>query len=441
MIKRIEHRGVYIHECPLVGETRAQGVVPAHPHGTPLSADRWLILYATRGFRGIDDDRSIIYEVRADRPDGPVLREGRLAQASDDWRPLPHGEPYVKQLGHPTVFGVPKGATIDGRVPPHANVFVAKWRVTPRVLDRERNCLSWGEAATPPVAHVQWVQFRLNDTGDDIVLLHEPRSFCQKGYTSDDLAFCCHESVRTMNQGFVQPVPLNREASEWVEIAAIGGLAPVKIAFNAGRGVYEWVETGPYLAQPEGVRLTEASVAPCGDDWLIACRTVGGPGRGVAWFRCADPFQDAGEPVLSASIQTEVPASMYRGPDDTIRLFTTDAAASPSKQRCCRLYVWDIDAADGFAGHNRQIVFDSVKTGLPLPLEDSPGADMAQLLAHASGRTGYLLHRVCSNASWHPHVDDTPNVLSPEQFDACAIYYAQVEYDEEYPGAWSFAEM
>src|SRR5439155_8721327 len=107
-------------------------VVPAHPNGIQLSRDRWLLVYATRGFRGVDDDRSIVYQVRHGSPDGRLVKEGFLAWSIDDWDPLGEGKSYVKQHGHPVAFGVPKGALIRGKAAAHANLFVAAWRVVAR---------------------------------------------------------------------------------------------------------------------------------------------------------------------------------------------------------------------------------------------------------------------------------------------------------------------
>src|SRR5262249_55600528 len=51
-IERIEHLGMLISECSVPGERRQEDVVPAHPNAIRVSKDRWLLVYATRGFRG-----------------------------------------------------------------------------------------------------------------------------------------------------------------------------------------------------------------------------------------------------------------------------------------------------------------------------------------------------------------------------------------------------
>jgi hypothetical protein len=96
----LEYRGRFVEECTLPGETRRDDVVPRHANAIQLSAERWLVIYSTHGYRGVDDERSIIYQVRAERPDGPVLKEGFLSRTSDDWHPeglaaAPAGQAYV----------------------------------------------------------------------------------------------------------------------------------------------------------------------------------------------------------------------------------------------------------------------------------------------------------------------------------------------------------
>ena len=132
---QIEPQGILIRDSGIPGETRADDVIPAHPNGIPVSRNRWLLVYATRGFRGVDDDLSILYQFRAGAPDGRVIKEGAFARTQNDWDPLGDGKNYVKQHGHPVAFGVPRGALIGGKPAPSANVFVVKWRKVARDYD------------------------------------------------------------------------------------------------------------------------------------------------------------------------------------------------------------------------------------------------------------------------------------------------------------------
>src|SRR5205809_523704 len=73
-IESIQQQGMLVRECSLQGETRKDGVVPRHANGIQLSRARWLIVYSTHAYRGVDDERSIVYQVRRDAPDGAVLK-------------------------------------------------------------------------------------------------------------------------------------------------------------------------------------------------------------------------------------------------------------------------------------------------------------------------------------------------------------------------------
>ena len=134
---RIEPLGPLVRCCSLPGESAEDGMFPAHPSGIQLARDRFLVLYSTRGVRCHDDDGSIVYQVRAQGFDGPVLHEGFLARRIEDWDPFRDGSAYVKLLRHPVAFGVPKGALVDGALAANANLFGACWSVqAPGTIDR-----------------------------------------------------------------------------------------------------------------------------------------------------------------------------------------------------------------------------------------------------------------------------------------------------------------
>ena len=102
MLRRIEPCGVLIADSTVAGETRRDGVVPARPNGIRISRARWLLLYATRSFRGVDDDRSIFWQLRAASPVGRVVREGLFARSVDDRDPL--GDGGILGLGAEEAF-------------------------------------------------------------------------------------------------------------------------------------------------------------------------------------------------------------------------------------------------------------------------------------------------------------------------------------------------
>src|SRR5262249_26251459 len=155
-----------------------------HPNGIPVSKRRFMLIYATHGFRGVDDGLSIIYQLREDGPTGKVIKEGRLASTLTGWEPLGDGNKnYVRQFGHPVAFGVPKGAMIGGKPAPSANVFVVKWRKVARDYDPVRKFLPH-PSKDPEIEHrtqaVEWMQFRLNEAENDIEIIQPAGQLRQK---------------------------------------------------------------------------------------------------------------------------------------------------------------------------------------------------------------------------------------------------------------------
>jgi len=180
MTDDIEHLGLFIDGCSLEGESRADRVATANPNVIQLSRDRWLVVYYTWGFCGIDDGRSIIYELREGRFDGPVITEGILAKRIVGWdldlgREMPDIA-VVRRYGHVVAFGVPKGARIRGKVAENENVFAVRWLATPRLMNTKGGYILWTlrhQEWADYHRSVEWMQFRLNDAEDDIAMEEE----------------------------------------------------------------------------------------------------------------------------------------------------------------------------------------------------------------------------------------------------------------------------
>lgn len=433
MIEKIEHRGVLIPGCTLPDETRAEDVFPAHCNGIPVSRDKWLVVYATRGFAGIDDDRSIVYQLRHNSPDGELIKEGWLSRCVDDWQPLEDGRAYRKEHGHPVAFGVPKDAIIDGETPLHAGLFVVKWRVLGKVVEEGR--VSSEHGAQGPTQGVEWVQFRLNQAEDDIVVLQPPRPLRQQEYESGGKF--CERDFTWMNQAFVQAVPFSDDCTQWADVNHFyeGRIAALKYSYSAQRDLYEWTQTGPALQGGE-TELIEASLLRYGSEWIIAGRTL--PANGPAWFRINDLFAESPSPVLPGEPPNYAPLSVYSGADGNTYLFTGDPNASPYGNGRNPLYCWEVDPDDGFAAANRRVVFDAKAAGLPIRPEAGTVVDMCKLLPHTGGREQYIVHRVRPKAI--NFTANTKAVVNDEEKKCAGIYYAKVRYDRDYPALWSFGE-
>ncbi len=436
MIERIEHLGKLIHECPIEGEGRDQTIFPAQGNGIQVSRDRWLIVYATRGFRFTDDDRSIAYQLRDGSPCGPVIREDMLSQSVDDWDPFGEGMVCTRQHGHPVAFGVPRGAHIGGAPAPNANIFVVKWRVIAVDNDR-RDGVSHARRGEGSIGRrtqaVEWLQLRLNDAEDDIEIIQPRRVLRQKGYEEGE-AFC-ERPVAWMNQTFVQAVAFNGERSEWADVNHFDDsrIAPLRYRFNADTGLYEWVETGQLMGGPE-CPVSEASLLRFGDGWVISARR---PGEGSpAWARTEDLFGGV-SPLLSPETPvTNAPLSAYMCPDGIVRLFSGDPKVSPYNNGRDPLYCWDVDPDQGFSVSNRRIVFDCTASDLPIRRESGTRVDMCKLLPHAGGCEQHILHRVRPKSTLQRA--KTGVIVNEAEMDCSGIYQARVVYSDDHAGEWGF---
>lgn len=441
MIERIEPGGMFAFECGLPGETRADEVFPGHPNGVQMSRDRWLIVYATRAWRGVDDDRSIVYQLREAADGGPcgrLIKEGLVRRSIDDWDPLGDGTRLVRQLGHPVAFGVPDGACIQGRAAPAANVIAIKWRVSARWLNPETGVLE-GVKSDPELKaltqSVEWMQCRLNDAGDDIEVLQPPRPLRQKGW-EEGAAFCSARGVDwareplRMNQAFTQAVPFNEDCTEWVDCNHFDGrVAPLKYRFDAAAGLYEWVETGPFM-QSDRMPLSEASIAPCGSNWILCARGE----SAIGWVRTSDPFARVPAPTFTSAPAVNAPVTFYRCADGVLRIFTGDVATSPYGTGRNPLYCWEIDP-DAFGASTPIEIFDCIASGT-LPEETVPRAEMCKLLPHGGGPRQWLLWRVRTKNVSHQYGSLPP--VTPEWKAKHGLYSAALVYADAAPAAWEF---
>jgi hypothetical protein len=459
MITSIHPAGMFIPECSISGETRADGAWPAMGDAIQLSAERWLVVYSTRGFlgvdqgyRGSDNDRSIIYQLRQGSPLGPVLKEGVFARYGEE--PNPFGDPIacLRQHCHTGAFGVPKGALVRGECAAHENVFAASWY---RLVWAKGT----GPEDVPPAEYyqrlldhafwVEWVQFRLADDERDIEILQPPRRLRQKGYEHGE-AFCSAEPRCRMNKWFVKPAAYNDDMSEWVQVPHFArGIAAIRFKFNASTGLYEWVQTGPMLVTgPQeggldenaghGRQLTETSVVRHKDSWIVCARSAERLSKtvpGVAWLRTDDLFKPLPEPVYPGAPLSKSPCAAFRCPDGVLRLFTNDQTLSPYRDDRNPLYCWDISPDDGFKATNTRVVFDAIEAGIPVREQSWVRLDMPNLLPHAGGSEQLVTFRVKLRERKAPHTR-----LTDEEKRRSGLYHAHIRYEQDYPAAWEFAE-
>ena len=443
MSKGIRHHGKLIYECSIRGELRQDGYFPGHINGLQIGRTRFLLLYTNRGWRGTDDNTSVIYQIREGAYDGPLVKEGRLAESIPDWSPLADGKKYVKGHVCPIAFGVPRGALIEGTVSPQAGVFVFIWLRQGRCVDPETGfLLQAGEdrRLTDGGRVVEWAQLRLNAAEDDLELVQPTRTLRQKGY-ENGYPFC-ELNVRRLTMSFMLPVPFNPGLDEWIGTGAFttgsdSRVAAMKFRFSSETGLYEWTDTGPLSV--EG--LSESSVLPWRGSWVIAARvhvpkeaTSGGP---IAWIRTDDPFRSIPEPVYPESPLSRSPNGAFLCADGRVRLITNAPGISPYGQNRNPLYVWDIDPDGGFSSGEPTIVFDSVARGIPIREQSKPVVDQGKIFPHAGGRTQIIAHRLRPTSTNDPK--KTGLVINESERSVCGIYYGSLDLDREYPGVWSFA--
>jgi len=453
MITSVEPCGMLVRDCSLTGEQKADSCFPAHPCGLPLSRDRWLILYATRALRGHDDDHSIIYQLRADAPDGHVLREGFLDRGSEEWDAFGDGKKYVRRTRHPMGFGVPKGAIVGGQGAANANAFVVQWCIEAAgKLDSTTGNVKYDTRPTGGFHSVLWCQFRLNDAHNDIEILQPAQTMRQAGFENGP-AFCRVAGARTMIQSLVPTVPFNEDCTEWAITNHLGsaGIAAIKFRFRKETGLYEWVETGPCVPASDRYAFSEGSLVRADEGWVVCIRArrlnaappdwTGGTARDrgdTAWVRTADPFQDMPAAVVLQNPNRQAPVTAFRCADGVLRIFSGDLSNSPYRQRRDPLYCWDLNPVD-FSVNNQRVVCDSIKDGMLVEDGALRSTCFGHVIPHMGGDTQYVAHRLMY-FRYREGVDPTAPGITPDQLNRSGIAYVKLRYDKSYPSAWHFEQ-
>ena len=446
MIEEITYGGKLIDQCSLAGETREDGFFPGHINAAQLSKDRFLLVYTTRGWRGSDDNTSVIYQIRDGAYDGPMVREGRLAESIGDWEPRDDGVSFVKSHLHPLVFGVPKGARIGGKTPQHAGLFTFMWHRYARHIDPDTGFMPGGEdfedlkSAFDATTLAEWTQLRLNEKEDDFDVVQPVKGLRQKGYESG-YAFC-EEDVRLLILTFTPPVPYNRDGTEWIgsttaSTSSFRRLACLKFTYSTEKDRYEWTKTSPLSADG----LFESSVLPYRGSWIVSSRVwanwdepMGGP---VAWMRTDNPFEEIPDPTLPQEPKSRAPSPVFRCADGQVRVLTNDRNLSPYKEHIRNpLYIYDIDVEAGFTPEEHRVVFDSVERGLPIRDVSRPVVDQGKVFPHVGGKSQFTAHRVRTGSLYNPQ--NTGVVINEAEKEASGIYYSIINYDREYPSQWAF---
>jgi len=430
----IEAKGKFIDDCTLAGEQKQDWLHPSHPFCAQLSADRFLWVYQTRGFSGIDSEHSIIYQLRADQADGPVLKEGFLSKYREDWDLNGDGKLYIKSHGHPKVTGVPRGAVdAAGKIYPAENIFLATWYIIPAlrdpdtgVVDRVGNNL------------LECVHFRLNSDGSDIEFLDEaPYQFREKGFEKGRAVCSIEPAQAGVNQWLIPATPLDDKLTRWADALHFpGGIATIEIAFDRATKRYQWVRTGEMVTEKVRGKLIEGSLHRLAEnDWILGARARGHHwGKGaygfcVAWYRTDDPFKGFGEPSYTKVPSSYCPKPAHLCPDGVLRVMSGHLGGGTTKRN--PLFCWDVDPDNDFAVSKRRTLLD-MRGKIKFPMVGfaklSPVKDNRQVLTI----------RVTSMAQ-RQATEKFP-ALTKEELEHCGAYYSVLTYDTPVDDTWQFAD-
>jgi hypothetical protein len=441
----LKYRGKLVHDLTVGGETRVDGFYPRHVNALQLRHDRFLLLITSGGWRVVDDNRSLIYQIRADTYDGPIIQEGFITQGADDWEILGDGRQFRRETISPNGFGVPSGAVIDGNVPVHAGLFVIMWRRRARATKSDAG---WQEL-DDKTAIVEWTQVRLNTAGNELEVIQPAQPLRQCGY---DNGYVINERIdmRRVECGMAQPVPMDNSGMRWISSAYVVvhdtehsvislstepplAVAHLEFTFDANRGLYQWTRTGP--ASVRG--LWEPSPIRWRNEWLMSARRErNAPGKGIAWLRTSDPFNEICEPtyvtVPSRGLQTS-----FLCADGRVRIFANDSRIRPGWPGVRNpLYMWEVDPDNGFSCGDPEVLFDAVDWKMSIRNEAGAVVDQAKVFPHAGGSRQMVVHRVRTFAiDQVEHAGITPN---DAERDAHGLYYSELIYDQDYPGLWQF---
>lgn len=440
----IEYEGIFIGDTSVAGEQKSDWVQPSHPFCWQLSADRWMWIFQTRSFAGIDAEHSILYQIRKDKPDGAVIAEKLLAQFRDDWEAKGEGNGrFWKIHGHPKIFGVPRGAVdANGRPFPHDNLFMATWYVRPRQVAEDGQLL-------PPrtndrlaqLQHLETIHFRINDAGNDIDILTPATMLRQEGFESGESICSAYPKRVRMNQWQRPAIPLDAEHTRWIDTPHFGsdGIAAIEYRFDPKTRRYEWFRTGPVIQSDPKIkgRFFEGSLNRVGDEWMMAIRNRGHILRGrrgecTAWVRTHDPLAGWSDPVYAPIPSSYCPRVAYQMADGVLRIFSGELMTSPYRQKRNPLYCWDVNPKD-YSVSNRRVILDARKhLDIAFPM-----IGFAKLSPIHQGRQ-ILTFRVTTQN--HIHATETMPAVTKAELAQCGAHYAVVTYGKGVSDTWRFSK-
>lgn len=423
--------GPFLAESDVPGESKRDFAIPNYATGMRLSPDRWLVVYDTVDCRGADFWRSVMYQVRAEAPDGRVLRSGIIARLEEIGTPFGKRYPCWKGHGNPNVFGVPFPAPgadpspADGTVAISWNSRCELW-FKGRLIQHSPACpwpedlapADWYDALSEIGSPRMMRQFRFNPATDDLdpISAAEPSPSNQATRARRDLQ-------GTINWG--NPVQRDPSGLSWLEVLndprEDSLLTVRRYDFDPASGQFRMDPRAMEHRETPGFQVGEPSLARLGPrDWIVAARCFGNGGKTLL-YRTPDPLAGLGK---AAELDTTFGQRMlYRFADGSVRLTLNHRELSPYKDRRNPLYCFRIDP-ETLQAIEKDTVFDSRTAGIPLAV---PFVDHTHLFEpHRSGAQFLTFRMITERHVWSR--EGGPD-LTPDEMQAGGIHACEVHFD------------
>jgi hypothetical protein len=288
------------------------------------------------------------------------------------------------------------------------------------------------------------MQVRYNAEDDCLERLQLPKRLCQKGYEWEENA-CSVDHTAHLNHVFVNPIPLNKDCSEWVhlvcpkhmsrEMASYTGLIPVKFRYDNKTQLYQWIETGDLISSPdEDKTIWEGAIAEFEDGYVITPRVTVKDGHALSYVKTKDPFA-GNDGVEFKDWVSNVPLTCYKCADGKTRILTGNIEISPNKSGRSPIYAWDLESDLSLS--NIQTVIDPIKENiLPGEAPHNLCVDFPKVLTHTGGNKQTVIFRLKTFNLNHTSGSTPP--MTKEQLAVCGLYHAEITYDQDYPAEWDF---
>ncbi len=429
---RFNYKGPFIIESDLPGESKQDFAVPNYATGLRVSTNRWLIVYDTVDSRGADFWRSVMYQIRADAPDGRIVKSGFIAQLEVLDSLVGDRYPCWKGYGNPNVFGMPCLAPgtpssptaglvaisynsriemmVDGRLVQHLPTLTPHW---PKDVSADDWFDALARLGSPRVMR----QFRFNPATDELLPVSpaEPCPTVQPVRLRHDL------------QGIVNwgnPVRMDEQGLSWLEVLVDPTedslLVMRRYDFDAAAGLYRMTDSVMQHQDRPDFRAGEPSLAQIGpNDWLVAARCFKNSGNTLL-YRTTDPMTSLGEATELAT--TFGQRMLYRFADGSIRLTLNHQKESPYQDRRNPLYCYRIDP-ETLQAVEKSTVFDSRAAGLNLHV---PFVDHTHLFESHRLGTQLLTFRLIAEAMVWNRPD--MQAVTPEEMRIGGLHCCEVTF-------------